>query len=389
MPKKVDKRVPMGKKRPKSPQEKKKILIKVALIALAVIAALVLAIVAIYHIAVDYYLGKINYETKETGLVFETEIIENTVITQEETVTEPEKPTSEDSQLPNICDSEDITNILLLASDSRGSHAGLSDTMILVSINEKTKKIVLCSFLRDILATFPETPASPVAGKQAKLNSAHAYGGATLTMAVLKETFNIDVKYYAKVSVYDFTKIIDAMGGLDVPLTSDEVGVINYFLSYETTMNEIIGTTEADQIKNIGDGVYHLNGKQVLAHARNRNIGSDWGRTQRQRQVIELAIAKVGTLSLTQIMNLFEQVLPLVTTNMPKQMLKEMVGDALSYVRYDRVSTRIPENGTYSEENYNIIVYPENIFRLYEEIYGYAAADDPRYTVAEPKVSEN
>jgi len=382
MPKKVEHSAPTGKKRPKSPQERKKLGIRIALIALLVVAALALGIYAIYHIAVDYYLSKINYETKETGLIFQTEIIDDTVATKEETTTEieTETETKEEIQLPRICDDENVTNVLLLASDARGSHAGLTDTMILVSINEKTGKIVLCSLLRDIWATFPETPPSPVAGKQAKLNSAYAYGGATLTMAVLKETFNIDVKYYAKVGVLDFTKIIDAMGGLDVYLTSDEVGVINYFFTFETTINRELGTTKADLITDVGDGTYHLNGRQVLAHARNRNIGSDWGRTQRQRQVIELAITKVGTLSLTQIMNLFEQVLPLITTNMPKEMLKEMVGDALSYVRFKRVSTRIPENGKYREENYNIIPFPENVFRLYEEVYGYAAPDDPRYT---------
>lgn len=379
MPKKVDKRVPSGKKNPKSPQDKKKILLKVVLIALAVIAALVLAIVAIYHIAVDYYLGKINYETKETGLIFETEIIEETgTLSDTETIT---KELPEKEGLPCIKDTDDVTNILLLATDERfKNEASRSDTMILVSINNKTKKIVLCSFMRDILASYPEHISSPVAGKLEKLAHAHAYGGATLTKAVLKETFNIDVEHYVRVNFYDFAKIIDAMGGLEVPLSDAEVDVINDYASRNDDENKGLGTTEADFIVNKGDGVYLLNGIQAVHHARNRAIGSDWGRTQRQRQILELTLTKMSSLSLTQVMNFFEVVLPLVTTNMPKQLLKDMVGDILKYASYERVSTRVPENGSYSEEKYNIIVYPENIFRLYEEVYGIRAEGDPRNT---------
>lgn len=380
MPKKNETAEQKKKKQPRSAEEKKKIALKITLIAFLVIAALALAVWGIYHLAVEYYLSKINYETKETGLVFETQIIDPVTDETIEKLTE-EKPTpgvSDQVDLPLICDTEDVTNVLLLATDSRGNEAGRTDTMILVSINEKTGKIVLCSLLRDIWATYPTSPSSPVAGKQAKLNSAHAYGGAALTMAVLKETFNIDVKYYAKVNFYDFTKIVDAMGGLDVPLTSAEVDVINGFLTYEEEENAILGTTAEDILTNVGDGVYHLNGRQALSHARNRSIGNDFGRTQRQRQILELTLSKMGTLSLTQIMNFFDTVLPMVTTNMPKDMLKGMVGNVLSYAKYERVSTRVPQNGLYYEEKYNIIPDEKNFYMLYEEIYGVRAEGDPR-----------
>lgn len=388
MPNKVEKRVPSKKKTPKSPQERKKILIKIALIAAAAIAVVGLLIWGIYHIAVDYYLGKINYETKETGLVFETQVIKETgTLDENETITEelPEK-----GVLPNIKDTDDVTNILLLATDERfKNEASRSDTMILVSINNKTKKIVLCSFMRDILASFPEDISSPVAGKSDKLTHAHAYGGAALTKAVLKETFNIDVQHHVRVNFYDFAKIIDAMGGLEVPLSAAEVDVINDYASRNDDENKGLGTTAADFIVNKGKGVYLLNGIQAVHHARNRAIGSDWGRTQRQRQILELTLTKMSSLSLTQVMNFFEVVLPLVTTNMPKQLLKDMVGDILKYANYERVSTRVPENGSYSEEKYNIIVFPENIYRLYEEIYGSPAENDPRYAAEEKTTAES
>ncbi len=366
------------KKQAATPAEKKRLIVRITLIFVLVVAALALLVWGIYHMAVEYYLGKINYQTNETGLVFETEQFQETV-TFEETINVDDILPDDGSSLPLIANNKDLTNFLILATDERYEKtATRTDTMILVSINEKTKKIVLCSLMRDIYAKYPENINHRVAGKWDKLNHAHAYGGANLTMAVLKENFNIDVKHYVKVNFYDFAKIINAMGGLDVPLTSAEVDAINDIASRDDAENEILGTTKEDLLKNVGDGVYHLNGIQAVHHARNRDVGSDWQRTGRQRQILELILEKVSGFSLTKIMGFFEDVLPLVTTNMPKTLLKDLVGNVLNYVKYDRVSCRIPENGLYREEKYNIIVYPENMFRLYENIYGYRASGDPR-----------
>lgn len=380
MPKKADRLEKNEKKSPQAVKNKKKTALKIVLIVVLVLASLALLVWGLYHLAVEYYLGKINYETRETGLIFETQIIEESYTFEEtgtETVDTP-PPVTSDVNLPLIADTEDVFHVLLLATDARGNEAGLTDTMMLVSVNKKTGKIVLCSMLRDLYVTYPMDPPSPVAGKQAKLNHAHAYGGANLLMAVLKHSFNIDVNYYAKVNFYDFAKIVDAMGGLDVPLTSAEVDVINTFLVLHKEENEKLGVTEADFITNVGDGVYHLNGRQALHHARNRTIGNDFGRTQRQRQIIDLTLSKMGSLSLTQIMSFFDTVLPMVTTNMPKEMLKDMVGNVLTYAKYERVSTRVPQNGLYHEVKYNIIPDEKNFYMLYEEIYGVRAEGDPR-----------
>ncbi len=343
-----------------------------ALIALGAVLLLGVAVYAAYHMILDYYLGKINIVTKETGLVYATApITQGDTLPETEPVTEPETdPHGQISQqnLPLICNTKDVTNILLMATDARGNEAGLSDTMILLSINEKTGRIVLCSFLRDIYAKFPQDPPSPVSGKSDKLTHAHAYGGPELTMAVLKETFNIQVEHYAKVNFNSFITIVDAMGGLDMYLTVEEIWWLNDF-SYSPEMMELFPDYKRSTLPE-KEGVYRLSGLQCLGHARNRRVGSDWARTERQRNLIGQMVTQGKSLSLSQLDNLLDHTLPLITTNIPKDRLKELVGGAFSYLKYEIVSTRVPLNGLYHEVNYNIIPdLPANCNDLYEKIY--------------------
>ncbi len=348
------------------------------IVLLCLVALLPLVVLGVKDIIVNYYLGKINIVTEEENLIFQTERISEEEVPD---ITEEVYHNGElnANQLPLICDNKNVTNILLLATDNRQGEAGRTDCMILVSVNSETKKIVLCSFLRDIWAKYPAEPASPVAGDYDKLTHAHAYGGPALTMAVLKETFNIDVKYYAKVDFVAFRDMIDTMGGLDMYLTGNEVSALNDILSWSDDVNAVLGTMDWDLLQNKGDGTYHLSGKQALAHARNRTIGSDWARTERQRNILQAMADKAKTLSLSQLDDLLNTVLPMVTTNMPRKEIKKFVDKAPFYLTYDRESTRVPLTGLYYEVDYNIIPdLSANCNDLYQKIYGKAPDVDTR-----------
>lgn len=358
--------------------------IKISIITLSVIALLFLGVYIAYHAIVDHYLDKVNVVTKETNLVFETEVITSEGI--DEVVEEIEKNGELNADnLPLICDTKNVKNILLLAVDSRGKNdAGRTDSMIMVSINSKTGKIVLCSFMRDILAAYPKEPTSPVAGSYDKLNHAHAYGGPELTMAVLKETFNIEVDHYAKVDFSAFRDIVDAMGGIDMELSSAEARAINSILleTMQEDANKALKVTSKDLLKSTKAGTYHLTGVQALSHARNRRVGSDYARTQRQRDLIAAMASQAKSLSLSQLDTLLSTVLPLITTNMPRETMKDMIGDLPSYLSYEINSTRVPADGMFTERNYNIIPDLErNCFALYELIYGEKAPGAPKGTL--------
>ncbi len=347
-------------------------------ITVCVLAVLALIGFGAYHAILNHYLNKINIVTEEEKLSFVTERISEELPeeteTVQETVTEEEEidlhGTFGTGNLPLICDTKNVTNILLLATDSRKKGgAGRSDTMILVSINEQTGKIVLCSFLRDLYVKYPTEPQNPIKGGYDKLTHAHAYGGPALTMAVLKETFNIDVKHYAKVDFFSFVKVVDSIGGVDIELTTAEVRYINkneYGNAKESkTENYQVAPLE------VKAGVHHLNGVQALTHARNRSVGSDHQRTTRQRALITAMVKKTATLSLAEINQTLEVVLPLITTNMQKDTMKSLIGKIPAMIGYDMESTKIPLDGTYTSKRYNLVPNLEkNCYPLYEKIYG-------------------
>jgi len=356
------------------------------------LAALSLVAVIVINLIMDHYLDKINYVTNETDLIFATEVISSEEVytaLPPPVSTNPDisltlpltAPPTEDhhgevngGNLPLICDTEYVTNILLLGTDNRDAFAGRTDVMMLVSINEKTKDIVLCSFMRDLLVLYPESPKTPVSGRYTKLNAAHSYGGPQLVMDVMKLNFNIDIDYYAKVDFKSFVPLVDAFGGLNMNLSKAEVEYINGNIMGGDEYYYLFPNYPNRTILEVKDGVQRLNGLQALAHARNRSstLGSDWDRTNRQRTLISQMMVQAKDLSLSQLDNLLDTVLPLITTNMPKNMLKEMVGDALSFLKFDVTSTRVPQNGKYYEDSdWNIIAdLPANCRYLYEKIYG-------------------
>lgn len=332
-------------------------------------AALILSLFLLIDSFLENKFGLMNIQTdtSETYEAFATGPL--TEIDVPETLMEDLHGTLDDQDLPLICDTKEVQNILLLASDSRGNEAGLTDSMMLLSINKKTNQIVLCSFLRDLFVQIPEDANTKMAGKFDKLTHVHAYGGPQLTMDTLKSNYNIEVKYYAKVNFNSFVKAVDALGGLDMYLTKQEIWWINDFLT-APEIHEIFPSYSKKGFPS-QDGVYRINGLQALAHARNRRVGSDWARTERQRNLISQMVTQAKGLSLSQINNLLEELLPLVTTNMSTSMLKEMTWNALAYLNYDLVSTRVPLEKTYEEVNYNIIPDVEtNMTALYEKIYG-------------------
>lgn len=362
-------------------------------IILCVISALALLGFGIYHGVLNYYLSKINIVTEEEEMSFVTQRLEEEIPEPEETAEETitGEPVTEEApaeeidlhgtfgagSLPLICDTKKVTNILLLATDSRQKGgAGRSDVMMLVSVNEETGKIVLCSFLRDLYAHYPTEPKNPINGGYDKLNHAHAYGGPSLTMAVLKETFNIDVKHYVKVDFSSFVQVVDAVGGIDLYLTAGEAQHINRYEAGNAMESHLTNYTPAP-LQAVA-GMHHLNGVQALAHARNRSIGSDFQRTQRQRNVISAIVGKAGNLSLSQINHLLDVFLPLVTTNISVDKMKDLIGKIPAMLGYSIESTKVPLEGTYQSVRYNLIPDLEkNCYPLYEQIYGQPPAALP------------
>ncbi|MBQ3089796.1 MAG: LCP family protein [Oscillospiraceae bacterium] len=221
---------------------------------------------------------------------------------------------------------ENVHNILLIGTDERRaefSTKARGDACILLSINTngETPVISLVSFERAIGVPILE---GPYQGQYDWLTHTFNYGGAELQMAEIRECFNINVDYYVRVNFNTFIQGIDAIGGIDLDITSAEARAIG-----------------------CRSGTTHLNGTYALEYARLRSIDSDWKRIQRHRNVIQAALNQVKDLSISELDNLLNTVLPLVQTNLTDEKILELMAIAPSLLGATAQQMTIPESGTY------------------------------------------
>ena len=233
-----------------------------------------------------------------------------------------------------------VTNILLIGNDSRTKgEDGRSDAMILLSISNETKTIYMTSLLRDMYVEIP-------GHKGNRLNAAYAYGGAELLMETLEQNLDISVNRYVLVNFQAFANLVDAVGGVDLELTNEEVIYINgYLVEYNILEGRPEGTDYLDASLS---GLIHLNGPQALAYCRNRYLGTDFGRTERQRKVLSAVIKQTPLSLITNPKGLVDGFLPNLTTNLTQGECLDLSLQAAKVVTYDIVQSSIPIEGSYS-----------------------------------------
>lgn len=192
--------------------------------------------------------------------------------------------------------------ILLMGVDTgSGSRTetweGNSDTMILLSVNPKTKKTVMMSLERDILTQIDENGQTV----EAKLNAAYANGGSELAISTIEGLLNIHIDRYVMINMKGLVQLVNAVGGIEVNNTFD------FPIS--------IADNEPEYTATIDPGKQTINGDQALVYARMRyqDPEGDYGRQKRQREVIKKVVEKV--LSLDSISH-YQSILSAVSDNM-------------------------------------------------------------------------
>lgn len=259
-----------------------------------------------------------------------------------------------------------VMNILLIGNDSRDNdESGRSDAMILLSISSKTNKIHLTSLLRDVYVDIPGYGSN-------RLNAAYSYGGAELLMETIEANFDIEVNRYMQVNFEAFANLVDAVGGVDLELSNEEVLLVNgYLWEYNILLGRAEGT---DYFAEDVEGEVHLNGPQALAYCRNRYIGNDFGRTERQRKVLSAMVAKapVVLLNMKDVVNgVFEN----IATNLTKTECMQLAASAGKLLTHELVQGSIPLDGTYANANINGMAvlqvdFEANNAYIRSEIYG-------------------
>lgn len=230
------------------------------------------------------------------------------------------------------------TNIALFGVDKRAEDEGAygnSDTAIVASINNDTKEVRLVSLYRDTYMRVDEDEYGN--GIYNKCNSAYLRGGPMQAVNMMNTNMDLDIENYVAVDFSAMATVVDCLGGLDIPMSYEEIEHMNNHCvetSQQTGMDytpiEKPDPAPEDQSQILG--TYHLNGVQVTAYCRIRQTASgDQGRTERQRLVLDLLAEKAKSASLTTLNDIVDQVFPLIQTNFSKSQLIRLGTSILTY----------------------------------------------------------
>lgn len=236
----------------------------------------------------------------------------------------------------------DIVNILLVGNDYRkedGYNAGgLTDTMMIATLDMKHKTLKLTSLMRDMLVEIPGYGSN-------KLNAANSFGGIELLYQTIAQNFNIQLDGYVEVSFDAFKKVVDEVGGIEVELTESEV-------SYLNSTNYI----KPKKYRTVKVGKNKLNGAQALGYCRIRKtvftptgLTDDYGRTWRQRNTITKIFDKIKKLPMSKWLDITKEVLNgYVTTDLTNKKIISYIKDVVMMGTTDIHQLQIPVNGYYT-----------------------------------------
>lgn len=207
--------------------------------------------------------------------------------------------------------STDITNIALFGVDSRSNEfEGNSDSIMILSVDKQHNKVKLISILRDSLVKVDGHGYT-------KITEAYGYGGAPLAIKTINQNYNMDIRDYVTINFNGMAEIIDAVGGVTVNVTKEEIPTIN---GTSQQMAEALGEPIPPKITQPGSQT--LCGLQAVAYSRIRKVDNpdgswgDFGRTSRQRAVMDQLFQKALTMSVSQYPAFIESLLPYVETSL-------------------------------------------------------------------------
>lgn len=224
--------------------------------------------------------------------------------------------------------SKNVINVLLIGEDDEdNSHR--SDTAILVTVNKKTRQIVLTSFLRDSYTYMN------IAGQDRydKTNHAYSWGGAAKLMEVLSDNYKIEIDHFVTINYRSFIDAVDTLGGVNVMVTEKEANYMNR-------------TTKMKGFES-GQSV-NLDGEHALVFARIRKLDGEPERTERQRRLLTAVLESVKDSTLAELNNAVDTFLPFVTTNYSKSEIFSLAAKAATegWLKFDVVSQVAPSEQT-------------------------------------------
>ena len=322
--------------------------LKVFLIVLAVLLALILIAAALGYWFIQNKFSKMNVVTLPEDTYVYTEATDEYTRPPE---TEPEQTEGEATEAATVettippMSADDIINILVVGQAARaGEEANMADTTMLISLNTYTKEVTVFSILRDSFVKLPDYKGHTCGRAKFTVcyNLGYQWGGGTagameMTNICLRDNFGIEVDYNFEVSFDGFIRMIDFINGVELELTQAEADYLNKDTLYVK--------------RHIEPGVQVLQGMEALSYARMRKAegdsDSDIKRTERQRKLVAALLKRFQGMSLSELNEWVDILLPMVTTTMTASDVTRLAAKVLPMVvDLKMTGETIPISGT-------------------------------------------
>ena len=171
-----------------------------------------------------------------------------------------------------------------------------------------------------------------------RFNAAYSYGGVRLLYQTIAQNFELKLDGYMVVDFAAFKTVIDTIGGVDIELTDWEH-------EYLTT------AYKKGSVLKLKKGVNRMNGTQALAYTRIRqDKTADFGRTQRQRNVVESIFKEVKTMPMTKWITLAEEILPYISTDLTNDQIMSYMTSVITMGTTEINQMRIPVDNGYTNQ---------------------------------------
>lgn len=218
---------------------------------------------------------------------------------------------------------DQYTNIALFGLDTRQAGSlgkgNRSDTIMVASINNKTKDVKIVSVYRDSYLNLAND-------KYRKCNEAYSIGGPEQAVAMLNMNLDLNIDRYMSVDFLAVSEVVDLLGGIEIDVDEYEIEHLN---NYTVETSKVTGKSTT---KLKSTGLQTLDGVQATSYCRIRYTkGDDFKRTERQREVLETIAQKAKTMSATKLDEIIKAVFPMCATNMTVDELLAIAKDGLSY----------------------------------------------------------
>lgn len=285
-------------------------------------------------------------------------------------------------------------NIALFGVDARNESelykSSRSDTIMIASINLDSGDIKLVSVYRD-------TYLNLGTDKYNKCNGAYSAGGAEQAVKMLNMNLDMDITDFITVGYAGLAEVIDGLGGVWIDVDKDELkhinnyqySIIGKYASKYIQVPSDLNFTPDDYFKDYDvklvkeAGYQRLNGLQATAYCRIRYVGSDFQRTERQREVIKAIEAQAKQASLATLTKVFESAAGDIYTSLGTDAIMELLPKIADY--------RIVDEGAFPGINGRVSVsmgakgsceVPENLVSSVAWLHEFLF-DDEQYEVSD------